>query len=110
MRLISLIEVVSINAILLYLFTLVRQEFQSRLGYWVSMGFSPEVSYSFLSFVLSASRRGTLIQGTPTLDWSQIFLLILAIIDVAFIFGNLIQPRINRARLEKVETTGSRTS
>lgn len=87
----TVIQLFLANAILIVLFSLVDQDMSSRIGYAQSIGFTPSVNYSPLTFVLSSVGRGTSIPGLPTVDWSQIFLIVLIIIDGSFLLERLLR-------------------
>ena len=85
MKLSSLVEAVFANAVLLYLISLVRDDQASRLGYWNSIGFSANPSYSLLTLRYSSLKGATSIPGLSTLDWVQVLIVALVLIDAYFV-------------------------
>ncbi len=81
----SLIQLVLANAVLISLVSLVRQDQLTRLDYWKSIGFTPGAIYSVFSLRYPAVNRGVAIPGLPTLDWVQLFLGVLVVIDVYYL-------------------------
>jgi len=89
---------IAFNIVMVILFVYVQQDIASRVSYWYSPyechpydGLScwqPSISRTFLFYVISADctravKCGTEhIPGTLTLDWSQVAILIAAIVDV----------------------------
>ncbi len=86
MKLYSFIQLVLINSVLIYLISLVRQDQSARLAYWSTIGFTPDTVYSVLSLKYPAVNGSVSIPGLATLDWIQLFLVIIVLIDVYYLF------------------------
>jgi type III secretory pathway component EscU len=85
----SMVFIVSSNAIILLLIWWVFRDYAYRAAYWRSMGFTPSTAYHPFSFVTSAIRGSTFIQGQLTIDWTQVLGAVLVIMDAAFLIGAL---------------------
>lgn len=96
MKALLVLEVLVLNIVLLYVYSLVGQDFASRLAYDRSIGMAPSVSYSVFTYVLSGSNGATFIPGLLTLDWSQVILVALVVVDAGFVIS-LLQERRQRA-------------
>ncbi len=86
LKLYSFIQLVLINSVLIYLISLVRQDQSARVDYWRSMGFTPDTVYSVLSLRYPAVNGRVSIPGLPTIDWIQLFLVIIILVDVYYLF------------------------
>jgi hypothetical protein len=93
----SVIQLVVSNVILVALILAVLQDYAYRLSYWRSLGFTPTTTYSFLTFITSATNGSTRIPGQLTLDWVQVFVILLVVIDASF-FYSAIRDRLRASR------------
>jgi hypothetical protein len=100
MKVSSVAQLVVSNVILIGLILAVLQDYASRIAYWRTLGFTPTTSYSFLTFITSATDGTTHIPGQVTLDWVQVFVILLVLIDGSFIYGEV------RARMRANRSTG----
>jgi hypothetical protein len=82
MRLSSVVEFVLLNAIVIYLIALVRSDQASRLQYWNRIGFTPSSVYSAFTLRYPAVNGMVSIPGLISLDWVQILLVLLIVVDV----------------------------
>ncbi len=89
MKISSIIELVLVNAILIYLISLVRSDQASRLQYWDRIGFSPSSVYSAFTLRYPAVSGSVSIPGLPTLDWVQILFAILVVMDIYYVASAL---------------------
>ena len=85
----SSIQLLLANAILISLVVLVREDQLARLDYWRSIGFTPDTLYSILSLRFPAVKGNLSIPGLPTLDWVQVFLVVIVLMDVYFLASTL---------------------
>ena len=81
----SVVQLVLTNAVLIALLALVRQDQIARFDYWNSIGFSPDTVYSIFLLRYPAVRGNTSLPGLPTLDWAQILLVVVVLVDVYYI-------------------------
>ena len=100
----SSIQLLLANAILISLVALVRQDQLARLDYWRSIGFTPETIYSIFSLRFPAMKGNLSIPGLPTLDWVQVFLAVIVLMDVYY-FASVLTGRSDRKR--KMDITPS---
>jgi hypothetical protein len=89
----AVLEVLAVNAVLLYLFFLVSGDYAFRAGYWASMGFTPTTSLFPFSLVTSAKNGQTSIPGLLTLDWHQVIVAILIVADALYLWSWLRSQR-----------------
>ena len=83
----SVLEVVVVNAVLLYLFWAVSADYAFRDGYWASMGFTPTTSLFPFALITSATSGQTSIPGLLTLDWHQVIAVILIVADALYLWA-----------------------
>jgi hypothetical protein len=93
MRTSSLAQVIAANVIIIVLIVAILEDFYSRIAYWESLGFTPQTTYFFLTYVTSATKGSTYIPGEITLDWVQVLGIILVLIDAAFVYSVLKEGR-----------------
>jgi hypothetical protein len=91
----SSIQLLLANAILISLVVLVREDQLARLDYWRSMGFTPDTIYSILSLRFPAVKGNLSIPGLPTMDWVQVFLVVIILMDVYY-FASVLSGRSDR--------------
>jgi hypothetical protein len=84
MRLLSLIEVIIVNVVLIALLVLITENYGLRIAYWGPEGFSPTtVRYPFF-FITSAVKGSTYIPGLLSVDWQQVILVVLVVTDAIY--------------------------
>jgi hypothetical protein len=85
LKLSSLINLAIFNVIALILADLVYSDRVWRVGYWENvLGFTPHTAYYPFFYVTSAVRGSTSIPGTLTVDWLQVILVIMVLVDGSF--------------------------
>jgi len=89
MKLAALAEVLVVNAILIPLLALITENYGVRAAYWRSEHFtSTMVRYPFF-FITSAVNGSTHIPGILSVDWQQIVLLVIVLVDGWFVWSEL---------------------
>jgi hypothetical protein len=84
MRLLSLIEVIIVNVVLIALLVLITENYGLRIAYWGPEGFTPTtVRYPFF-FITSAVKGSTYIPGLLSVDWQQVILVVLIVTDAVY--------------------------
>jgi hypothetical protein len=87
MKWLSLIEALVVNALLIPLLILITENYALRNAYWGPEGFTPTtVRYPFF-FITSAVNGPTRIPGLLSVDWQQVILVILVVVDAAFLWS-----------------------
>ena len=76
MKPLQIVGLVTLNGLMFLAYYLVQQDLIVRKAYWLSLGFVPSMSYSFLTYTLTATRGSLFIPGLLTFDWSQLALLV----------------------------------
>ncbi|HEV2390246.1 MAG TPA: hypothetical protein VGS04_05930 [Nitrososphaerales archaeon] len=91
MKLLPVLEMLFVNAVLIVLFALITQNYALRLAYWgkTGDGFTPTMTRYPLFFVTSAVKGSTRIPGLLSVDWQQVVILVLIVVDVVFVFSAL---------------------
>jgi len=89
MRLFSLLEVLVANAVIVALLLWVTGDDAYRASYWSSEQFVSTLSRVPLFFSWSAARGSSAIPGLLTLDWQQVLLVGLFVVDALYIRGIL---------------------
>lgn len=89
MKLLSVIEVLFVNAVLIVLLALITQNYASRLAYWAKPGdeFTPTMTRYPLFFVTAAVKGSTHIPGLLSVDWQQVVILVLLVVDAVFVLS-----------------------
>ncbi len=72
------------DAVLLSAFYFVIQDLQWRSAYASSNGFTPSNSYSLLTRFFSIARGGLALASPPTLDWVQVIVATLLVLNAWF--------------------------
>lgn len=85
LRIVSLIEVLVVNGILIALFLWITGDYAFRASYWASEGFTPTMVRYPLFFLTSAEKGSISIPGQLTVDWQQIVPLLLAVVDAIYL-------------------------
>ena len=73
------------NAVILAMIWAVLQDDAGRLAYFRTLGFTPSTHYYPFFYVTSAVDGSTYIAGQLTLDWIQVLVVALLIIDLALL-------------------------
>ncbi len=81
MRLLSLVEVLVVNASLIALLLWITGDYGFRAAYWGPEGFTPATARYPLFLITSAAKGSTSIPGLLTLDWQQVVVLVLVLTD-----------------------------
>lgn len=87
MKLATAINLAAFNIIALVLAVLIAQDQAWRLSYWRSMGFTSTTTYYPFFLITSATNGTAYIPGTLTLDWLQVILAVMAVVDIFAIIG-----------------------
>ena len=89
----GVIGVALTDAILLIFAYFVQQDLEWRSGYASSHGYSVSTSYSLLTRVFTMSRSGTSLSSPLTLDWIQVVIALLIIVNVTYFVGWMLGSR-----------------
>ena len=92
LRLLSLIEVLFVNALLIALLLWITGDYYFRTAYWGTEGFSPTTVRYPLLLITSAAKGTTSIPGLLTIDWQQVVALVLVVTDAIYL-SNLLRSR-----------------
>lgn len=92
LRLLSLIEVLFVNALLIALLLWITGDYSFRTAYWGTEGFSPTTVRYPLLLITSAAKGTTSIPGLLTIDWQQVVALVLVVTDAIYL-SNLLRSR-----------------
>lgn len=92
MKLLPLLEALVFNVVLISLLVLISGNYGLRLAYWRHEGFTSNmVRYPFF-FITSATNGSTTIPGILSVDWQQVVLLVIAIVDIVYLLSVLRAP------------------
>jgi len=80
----AVLQVIVINAVLIPLFVLITENYALRMAYWAPEGFAPTMTRYPLFFITSAAKGTTHIPGLLSVDWQQVVLLVLIVVDGLF--------------------------
>ncbi len=86
MKIVSLIEIVVVNLVLLSLLAWVTADYSGRATYWTSEGFTSTTRRYPLLMITSAVKGSTFIPGLMTIDWQQVIVLILIVTDAIYLW------------------------
>ena len=89
MKAASVLEVFVVNAVLVTLLILITENYGLRTAYWGPEGFTPSMTRYPLFFVTSAVKGTTRIPGLLSVDWQQVVLLLLFVVDGLFVLSAL---------------------
>jgi hypothetical protein len=95
MKWVSLVEVIAVNAVLIPLLALITENYILRAAYWGTESppfASTTVRYPFF-FITSAARGSTRIPGLLSVDWQQIVLVILIVVDLVYLLSIFRAPK-----------------
>jgi hypothetical protein len=98
MKLMPLAEVVIINVLLIPILVLITENYGLRTAYWVSEGFVPATTRYPFFFTTSAVRGSTSIPGLLSVDWQQVIIAVLVVVDGVFAWSALKDRVGERAR------------
>jgi hypothetical protein len=87
MKLTSAINLAVFNVVGLILAVLIAGDQAYRLSYWRSMGFTPHTDYYPFFLITTATKGTTYIPGLLTIDWLQVLVVILAVVDSLMLIG-----------------------
>jgi hypothetical protein len=85
----SLIGLAFADFVLLVFAYYVLQDLDWRGWYATLRGLSPSTSYSFLTRMFTMTGQGSALQSPPTLDWIQVVVALLIIINIVYGVGAL---------------------
>ena len=87
MKLSSLVNIAVFNVVAIILVSLVYSDRVYRLGYWQSLGFTSSTVYYPFFYVTSAVQGGAHIGGLLTVDWLQVILVVMVVVDGSIALG-----------------------
>lgn len=87
MKWLGLAEVVVVNAVLIALLALITENYGLRTAYWGTEGFTPTTVRYPLFFITSAVKGTTQIPGILSVDWQQVVLLVLVVVDALYVWS-----------------------
>ena len=104
MKVSSIINLTVFNGIGIFLAALVAGDQAWRLSYWHSLGFTPNTTYYPFFLITSATKGSDTIPGQLTIDWLQVLVVVLVIVDLFVLIGY-----IRRKRATPVEVAPAKT-
>ncbi len=93
MKLLPLLEAVVANVFLIAIFVLITENYGLRIAYLQHEGFAPDMVRYPLFFITSATNGTTHIPGILSVDWQQVVLLVLIVVDGVYALSILKGPR-----------------
>jgi len=95
LKLLPLLEVLVINALLITLLVLITENYGLRAAYWgtESPPFTSTTVRYPLFFITSAVRGSTRIPGLLSVDWQQVVLVILIVVDLVYLLSIFRGPK-----------------
>jgi hypothetical protein len=89
MKRLPIAEVVVVNIILVPLLVLITQNYALRMAYWARPGdgFTPTMTRYPFFFITSAVRGSNRLPGLLSVDWQQVILLLLIVVDGLFVLS-----------------------
>jgi hypothetical protein len=100
LKLTSLINMVVFNGVALILIALIYDDRVFRINYWEGvLGFTPHTIYYPFFYITSAVQGSSYIPGTLTIDWLQVILVVMVVID-----GNFALRLLRRRRQERTNS------
>lgn len=87
MKLTSIITLAAFNVIAIAMAVGVAEDQAYRISYWKSMNFTPHTTYYPFFLITTATNGSTYIPGLLTLDWLQVLVVIIAVVDGWTIFS-----------------------
>jgi hypothetical protein len=93
MKLARVLEILLINAVLLLLLYFVTVNYSERFAYWGHEDFTPDmVRYPFF-FITSATDGSTHIPGLLSVDWQQVVVVVLVLVDLVYYLSVVRTPK-----------------
>ena len=89
----GLLKLAVVDAVLLIFAYYVFGNLEWRNSYASSHGFVPTTSFSLLTRSLALAGKGTVLRSPPTLDWIQVVVALLIIVNFVYAFEALRAPR-----------------
>ncbi len=96
MKLLTLVEALVVNVLLIALLLWITGDYGFRAAYWGGEGFTPTTVRYPLFLITSAVKGSTSIPGLLTVDWQQVVILILAVTDAIYVSSLLGSRRDDR--------------
>ncbi len=93
MKLAELVQVLVVNAVLIPLLALITENYGRRAAYWRSEHFTSTMVRYPLFFITSATSGSTQIPGILSVDWQQVVIVVLVLMDGWFVWSALKQRR-----------------
>jgi hypothetical protein len=89
MKKLPLIEVIVVKVILIALLALITQNYALRMAYWgrPQDGFIPTMTRYPFFFITSAVRGSTHLPGLLSVDWQQVIILVLVVVDGLYVWS-----------------------
>ena len=81
----AVLQVIIVNAALIPLLALITENYGLRMAYWAPEGFTPTMTRYPLFFITSAVKGSTHLSGLLSVDWQQVVLLVLLVVDGLFV-------------------------
>jgi hypothetical protein len=88
----GVLKVALVDVVLLIFAYLVTQDLAWRNSFDDFRGYAASTSYSFLTRRLMLSTGSTVLTSPPTLDWVQVAIAILIILNIAYFLGTFKSP------------------
>jgi len=89
MKVVRLVEVLVVNAFLIPLLVLISENYGLRDAYWGPEGFAYTTARYPFFFITSAVKGTTRIPGLLSVDWQQVVVLLLVVVDGVFVLSAL---------------------
>jgi hypothetical protein len=83
------IKIVVTDLVLVVFGYYVLQDLDWRSGFASSRGFSSSTAYSFLTRSFAMTGQGSVLRSPPTLDWIQVVVALLIIVNLVYAFDAL---------------------
>jgi hypothetical protein len=83
------LKVLLVDVVLLVFAYYVQEDLDWRSSYAAFRGYSPTTHYSLLIRTFQMVGGGVPLQSPPTLDWIQVVILILIVVNVSYLYGVL---------------------
>lgn len=85
------VKLVVFDAFALAALYFVLDDLAARNSYAVSEGLTPGASYSIFTRMFSIGGRSIPLVSPPTLDWVQVIVVVLVVVDLAFVYPALLR-------------------
>jgi hypothetical protein len=93
----GLLQVAFVDAVLLIFAYFVYQDLDWRNSFAASHGYAPSTSYSLLTRTFTLTGKGTTLQSPPTLDWIQVVVALLIVINLVYAFEAFRGSQVSKA-------------